>query len=493
MSQQSQYNPFVDSQYELLPHHRDQLHASGLTDQTIQIAGFWSETDPAHMARCLNWGMPNPSLMPALAIVDNSCGFCFRPDNPRTSRGKTVKYECPRREEPRLYFAPQSVAPGGWWRSDVLILTEGIKKALCIAQEGYEAISAQGVYLWHDVRHKEHTGVWQLVRQFPRNTLLQHSQVAYGWGTTNAQLVNVERHRLVFIAFDGGDTSENPDVIYAEIHLVKMLRDYGADVRLIRIPHTPGGPKVGIDDYLARFPIGEQRAAAMKGLLDTAIMPTYPPGASEVVQRTRAALNAMPPWTGKQGTHKLVLERLLDLAVVQDRLDLLVTARRPLGLNLGRETISAALDALVPAGWIRPRPDLDRRGSTCWEITDLGPSWSTVQPAPAGLSPEQRRLLDHDCWSRRPAQRDIYRLLLEAPRTVVDIQAATGRSRSVVFGHLQKLHDAGLARQIEGHWHAITDIFALQAAARARGTAGTVERRTARNERERRTYRSRYR
>jgi hypothetical protein len=473
----------------LLPHHRQQLQASGLTEATIRLAGFWSETDAWRLAGYLKSPV-RPRLVPALGIVDVSSGFCFRPDRPRMSKGKVVKYESPRGQEPRLYFAPSIIAPGDRWRSDELVLTEGIKKALCVAQEGYAAISAQGVYLWHDVQYRNSTGKWRLHHQFPTATLHTCTMVPEGLGTADVRMIQHEHRRRVYIAFDGWDTSTNADVIEAEFRLVQMLRAEGADVRLVRIPYRNG--KVGIDDFLAQYPFGPDRQAAMQWLLATSIEPAYRPGVRDVVGRIRAALAHLPAAIGREGTRRLVLERLLDLAVEVDRLDLLVSARRNLGLNIGRETLSVALSDLAQVGWIRRCADLDRRGSTCWELNDR-PDWASYASLAGGLSLERRELLNHDAWSRRSAARDVYRLLLEQPRTFSDVQVATQCSRSVVFGHLRRLREDGLARKMGAYWYPVTDTAALDVVALNRGTAGAAARRSVRSEQERRMYRaSRY-
>jgi hypothetical protein len=115
-----------------------------------------------------------------------------------------------------------------------LVFVEGVKKALAAIQAGAAALSMQGVSVWHDPRHRaahrSEPGEWKLHPDLAALSL---------------------RGRLVYIAFDGGDTTANPPVILAEARLARMVLDEGADARLLRIPSKPGGPKVGLDDYLA--------------------------------------------------------------------------------------------------------------------------------------------------------------------------------------------------------------------------------------------------
>ncbi len=224
-----------DSERALLSHHRDHLRTSGLTAGTVAAARIHSITDQSEAGHLLNWKGDGPA--PAIAFPNfGSDGMVnityLRPDRPREKDGGVIKYESPIGSEPRLYFPPAALAPPAWSDpSEPLLLVEGVKKALAAIQSGAAAvISAQGVWAWHNVKHKEQTGKWGLHTDFEGVPL---------------------DGRPVFIAFDGGDTTNNAPVIAAEAVLAKMLRDEGAAVHLLRIPFEPGGPKIGLDDYLA--------------------------------------------------------------------------------------------------------------------------------------------------------------------------------------------------------------------------------------------------
>ena len=52
----------------LLDHHLNDLKASGLNDQTIAEAGFYSESDPREIGRMLNWNRPASRLGSCLVI-----------------------------------------------------------------------------------------------------------------------------------------------------------------------------------------------------------------------------------------------------------------------------------------------------------------------------------------------------------------------------------------------------------------------------------------
>src|SRR5262245_28745593 len=101
----------------LLPQHRADLRASGLTDATIAACGFYSQTNPRAVAALLGiyWKPTRAArLGPCLVIpyfgpagepmtYANGDGTAhpfvrLKPDRPRADRkkaGKTVKYESP--------------------------------------------------------------------------------------------------------------------------------------------------------------------------------------------------------------------------------------------------------------------------------------------------------------------------------------------------------------------------------------------------------------
>ena len=239
----------------LLSHNLEHLRVSGLTDATIEAAGIYSVEDAAEAARLLNWdGDAGPVPAIAFPYFDRSGSAVLtilRPDNPFIrSDGTAPKYESPLGLAPRLYFlAPTLVSPDQWTDSSrPLFLVEGIKKALAAVQVGTSAvISAQGVTVWHDIEHKKKTGQYRLHPDF--------GGIPLGG-------------RVVFIGFDGGDTSSNAPVIAAEARLARMLLDAGARVRLLRIPSQVGGPKVGVDDFLVTQ---KDPRAAFQRLQDEAI------------------------------------------------------------------------------------------------------------------------------------------------------------------------------------------------------------------------------
>jgi Domain of unknown function (DUF3854) len=225
------------------------------TDSTISAAGICSVIDSGEAANLLRWkgsDGPAPAMcFPYLGLGGNAVTYILRPDEPRErDDGSRPKYESPLGLGPRLYFAPPSLVSPAVYRDPAqpLLLIEGMKKLLCAVQAGAVApISAQGVTVWHDVERKRQTKDTKLhpdLRQLPLEG------------------------RLVYVAFDAGDTAENPAVMHAEARLAQMLVGAGAIPMLLRPPFVPGGPKVGLDDYLVTQP---DPTAALRELMADAV------------------------------------------------------------------------------------------------------------------------------------------------------------------------------------------------------------------------------
>lgn len=207
---------------QLLPHHLEQLRASGISDEVIAERGYESVTESEKLkALQFPWYQAKvPALLIPLFPVGNnpnSADFVSRPDNPRPGeKGKPIKYETPADFEVPIDCPPRC-------KQDLLdpaiplFVTEGIKKADSAASRGLCCVSL--------------LGVWQF-----RN---------HDWDEIEL------RRRKVYIAFDS-DSLENPHVHDAAKKLTNLLRGLGATVIRLYIPSGPNGEKVGLDDYFAK-------------------------------------------------------------------------------------------------------------------------------------------------------------------------------------------------------------------------------------------------
>jgi hypothetical protein len=96
----------------LLVKHQEELHNSGLDDDTILAAGVYSEAVPRKIAEALGWkGTPSP-FGPCVAYPrKDGAVFQMKPDFPLTrDDGKAAKYETPRGRHGQVYLTPKAEA-----------------------------------------------------------------------------------------------------------------------------------------------------------------------------------------------------------------------------------------------------------------------------------------------------------------------------------------------------------------------------------------------
>ncbi len=222
----------------LLPHHRENLRASGLTDATIEAAGITSETDRDKLALILRMKSypKNRGAAIVFPYVDRAGTTVLqrvRPDFPGKDGGKYLQ---PAGTGTFVYFPPAALAAVET-PSATLVVTEGEKKSLAATQFGFPCLGLAGVDCWHAKRQ---------IRLLPELE-------AIDW-----------RNRTVYIAFDS-DAVDNENVRANEIGLGQQIQLKGAHVKTVRIPAGPEGEKQGLDDFLARHD-----AAAFSRLLGEA-------------------------------------------------------------------------------------------------------------------------------------------------------------------------------------------------------------------------------
>ena len=256
----------------LLKQHIQDFAKSGLTAADAQAAGIYSESDAGRLGKLLGWNGPALALGPAwvaqfLDADGAPTGYVgVKPDRSRqTANGKPRKYENPKGKPVRVYFPPGTTGkladPGA-----VLIVTEGIKKALKTVKEGFACVALPGVDCWSTKRKKKAgkpVGKRKLLPDFDTLGLAG---------------------RVVVVVFDS-DAATNPKVRRAERALVQALKAAGAKARVVRLPAGPNGEKVGLDDYLVAH-----SAADLHRLLNAVeAAPAQEPGRTGVGQGGRRA------------------------------------------------------------------------------------------------------------------------------------------------------------------------------------------------------------
>ena len=142
----------------ILPHHAKELQASGLSDATIAATGIFSEISIIKVKALLETKSFPAKCLPALVFpytdAEGRNGYCrIKPDHPRKSGGKVVKYESPRGQPNQVYFPP-GVADVLSDATSELLMTEGEKKAAAATQAGFPCLGLVGVYGWKEGKHE---------------------------------------------------------------------------------------------------------------------------------------------------------------------------------------------------------------------------------------------------------------------------------------------------------------------------------------------------
>ncbi|MGE0193795.1 MAG: DUF3854 domain-containing protein [Planctomycetota bacterium] len=206
--------------------HRQHLRESGLDDQIVRERGYFTATTKSQLER-LGF-TPRQRLVPALVVpVHNVTGesslTVIRPDHPRISKGKRLKYEFPSGATMQLDVPPR-VRPDLASADKPLWITEGSKMADAGAQRGLACIALLGVW---NFRGKHPSGGTAMLPDFEYIHL---------------------KGRSVYIVFDS-DVMIKHAVNLALQRFARALHVRGAVLRYVYLPCGPGGTKVGLDDY----------------------------------------------------------------------------------------------------------------------------------------------------------------------------------------------------------------------------------------------------
>jgi hypothetical protein len=152
-------------------------------------------------------------------------GFQYRPDDPRTVRGKIVKYETPPGQTNGI-DVPPGVLPVLGDPNVSLLLTEGPIKADSAWSAGLPCVALLGVWNW-------------------RHTNTKGGKVAL----PDFETIALNDERRMVLAFDS-DAHTNANVHAAMRRLAALLASRGAEVLFLYLPPGEHGVKQGLDDYL---------------------------------------------------------------------------------------------------------------------------------------------------------------------------------------------------------------------------------------------------
>jgi hypothetical protein len=210
-------------------HQQMLLEESGLPQEIVRARGYRTVATKSELRRlgfadsqCNAPGLLVPIHSPAGEVVN----YQFRPDMPRISDGRPVKYETPKGSRMTLDVHPFA-REGLGDPSIPLWITEGIKKGDALVGRGLCVVTLLGVWNW-------------------RGTNGQGGKVALpGVGVHRSQR-QAGLHSLRLGRDDEAAGPRGPRAAQGFLGGEVM-----AEVQLIYLPHGEDGGKRGVDDFLA--------------------------------------------------------------------------------------------------------------------------------------------------------------------------------------------------------------------------------------------------
>jgi hypothetical protein len=238
----------------IFPLHRADLQKSGLSDATIQAMKIRSMTSAA-ICRAIYGSASDKSVpgdgyaIPYLdlngnPIPDGTGGdlvrfrmFDPRPDSSLPDGYKKIRYMQPVGSQHNVYVPP------GFWaiKSDVLLITEGEKKAAKAVQEGFPCIAISGVSMWFDPEKRKASGSGEKPKLDAETPLLP-------------LIVKLAEGRKVIVIADS-DAAENQHVRNGMKTLARaiLVKIKGKDTYFEVLPNDQSvtkTKKIGLDDFL---------------------------------------------------------------------------------------------------------------------------------------------------------------------------------------------------------------------------------------------------
>jgi hypothetical protein len=230
----------VNSQYSTPPAlsttHRRQLEESGISPDVAAERGYRTVRSRAELSDFKGYQQRAPALrVPTFSPDGETTGSQIRPDKPRKDKkNKPIKYETAAGAGVVLDVHPRNLQAVRDPSTDLWI-GEGVKKGDSAVSRGQVVVSLIGVWGWR--KDGKPLPCWEHVAL---------------------------KDRKVFVCFDS-DVMLKPEVQLALEHLVAMLEERGADVRVVYLPGGEGEEKVGMDDFFAAGgTVAELKALARK-------------------------------------------------------------------------------------------------------------------------------------------------------------------------------------------------------------------------------------
>ena len=214
--------------------HRKEFHDSGISDKTIRLYennALLKTIEQIEKAV----GLKVPKCVEGSGWImfypNSDSYYTLKADKPRVNpNGRTIKYENPYGQAVEVFI------PLGFdYNAEVIIITEGIKKAIKAVQEGFNAISISGVWNWRSKKSKD--GINASFSAFIEKVLK----------TGN---------KTIYLCFDN-DVIQKESVKMALTQLSVYLLNNGVIPKVIKLPYNKG-QKLGLDG---------QRSAVLPGCI----------------------------------------------------------------------------------------------------------------------------------------------------------------------------------------------------------------------------------
>lgn len=204
----------------LLPHHTELLRNSGISDAVQRARAYKSAKSATEMEE-LGFDRQQqqvPALLIPVYDLDGQVVFSqARPDQPRTTKGKTAKYENPKGGHLAV-DVPRTTRDAVLDGQKMLFVVVGVRKADALVSRGECAIALLGPTGW-----KDQDAFWN---QIPLE------------------------NRPVVVVLDSNTTTDKAAITAAK-GLDVLLERRKAAVQFIVLPADVAGGKIGVDDYLA--------------------------------------------------------------------------------------------------------------------------------------------------------------------------------------------------------------------------------------------------
>lgn len=229
----SDYDKALTPGSELLKKHRDVLYKSDLKDVTIDEIGFLSSLNADSYLEPIK-DLSGKNIIGYRARYNEEA---IKENKYPSKEGFTPKYR-PNENLGNAFFYPHLNTLKPWTQiaKDIttpIFITEGGKKAALLAQYGYACIGIFGVWNWKTKKKVKNNQDEDEEQSLPIDDFND-----INW-----------KGRIVYILFDS-DKYKNISVLLAEAGLWELLKELGAEVRIINLPFDLEAK--GIDDFYVK-------------------------------------------------------------------------------------------------------------------------------------------------------------------------------------------------------------------------------------------------